>query len=128
MDLVPTCNYTLTINDGAADGWGNSYLGVSQGSNTWTYTMGPGSYSQSFPLNLDTDKPVTVYYFEVPNAQNPDPIQTQFQTFQNSFTLTNANGVILLEEGTNPFANNGQGALQGFGSPFWTTYSATPYC
>ena len=128
MDLVPTCNYTLTINDGAADGWGNSYLGVSQGSNTWTYTMGPGSYSQSFPLNLDTDKPVTVYYFEVPNAQNPDPIQTQLQTFQNSFTLTNANGVILLEEGTNPFANNGQGALQGFGSPFWTTYSATPYC
>ena len=36
--------------------WGNSYLGVSQGTNTWTYTMGPGSYSQSFPLNLDSDK------------------------------------------------------------------------
>jgi hypothetical protein len=90
--------------------------------------MGPGSYSQSFPINLETDKPVVVYYFEIPNAQNPDPQQTTFQTMQNSFTLTNANGVVLLEEGTNPFSNNGQGALQGFSSPFWITYSALPLC
>jgi len=128
LDLIPVCNYTLTIKDGAADGWGNSYLGVVQGGNTWTYTMGPGSYSQSFPINLETDKPVTVYYFEVPNAQNPDPQQTTFQTMQNSFILKNANGVVLLAEGSNPFANNGQGALQGFSSPFWITYSALPSC
>ena len=128
MDLIPTCDYTLWIGDGAADGWGNSYLGVSQGSNTWTFTMGPGSYSQTFPLDLDTDLPVEVYYFEVPNAQNPDPQQTTFQTMQNSFLLTNSYGDTLLSEGTNPFANNGQGALQGFSSPFWVTYSATPYC
>jgi len=128
MDLIPTCDYTLTIEDGAADGWGNSYLGVVQGNNTWTFTMGPGSYSQSFPLNLDSDKPVTVYYFEVPNAQNPDPQQTTFQTMQNSFILENADGVMLLDEGSNPFSNNGQGALQGFSSPFWITYSALPFC
>ena len=128
MDLVDSCNYTLTIEDGAADGWGNSYLGVVQGNNTWTFTMGPGTYQQTFPLNLDTDKPVTVYYFEVPNAQNPDPQQTTFQTMQNSFLLENADDVVLLDEGSNPFANNGQGALQGFGPPFWTTYSALPYC
>ena len=128
MDLIPVCNYTLTIEDGAADGWGNSYLGVVQGNNTWTYTMGPGFYSQSFPINLETDKPVTVYYFEIPNAQNPDPQQTTFQTMQNSFILENADGVMLLDEGSNPFSNNGQGALQGFSSPFWKTYSALPYC
>ena len=128
MDLIPTCNYTLIIEDDAADGWGNCYLGVSQGANTWTYTMGPGLYSQSFPLNLDSDKPVTVYYFEVPNAQNPDPQQTTFQTMQNSFLLINAYGDTLLSEGTNPFANNGQGALQGFATPFWITYSALPAC
>ena len=128
MDLIPTCNYTLTIEDGAADGWGNSYLGVAQGNNTWTFTMGPGSYSESFPLTLDTDKPVTVYYFEVPNAQNPDPQQTAFQTFQNSFILENANGEVLLDEGSNPFANNGLGALQGFSSPFWTVYDSLPSC
>jgi len=128
MDLVPVCDYTLIIEDDAADGWGNSYLGVVQGNNTWTYTMGPGFYSQSFPIDLETDKPVTVYYFEVPNAQNPDPSQTTFQTMQNSFLLINTYGDTLLSEGTNPFANNGQGALQGFSSPFWTIYSATPSC
>jgi len=128
MDIVDSCNYILKIEDDAADGWGNSYVGVTQGTNTWTYTMGPGNYVQNFPLNLETDKPVTVYYFEIPNAQNPDPQQTTFQTMQNSFTLTNADGVVLLEEGTNPFANNGQGALQGFATPFWVTYTAMPYC
>jgi hypothetical protein len=128
MDLLPTCDYTLIIEDDAADGWGNSYIGVTQGNNTWTYTMGPGSYSQSFPINLETDHPVMVYYFEIPNAQNPDPQQTAFQTMQNSFMLINSYGDTLLSEGTNPFANNGQGALQGFSSPFWITYSATPYC
>lgn len=128
MDLIPVCNYTLIIEDDAADGWGNSYLGVSQGANTWTYTMGPGSYNQSFPINLETDELVIVYYFEIPNAQNPDPLQTAFQTMQNSFLLINAYGDTLLSEGTNPFANNGQGALQGFSSPFWTVYSALPSC
>ena len=128
MDIIDSCNYILKIEDDAADGWGNSYIGVVQGINTWTYTMGPGNYIQNFPLNLETDKPVTVYYFEIPNAQNPDPQQTTFQTMQNSFTLTNADGVVLLEEGTNPFANNGQGALQGFATPFWVTYTAMPYC
>ena len=128
MDLIPLCDYTLIIEDDAADGWGNSYLGVAQGTNTWTFTMGPGSYSQSFPINLETDKPVKVYYFEVPNAQNPDPQQTTFQTMQNSFLLINTYGDTLLSEGSNPFANNGQGALQGFDAPFWITYSATPSC
>jgi hypothetical protein len=128
MDIVPSCNYTLWIGDGAADGWGNSYLGVRQGSNTWTFTMGPGSYSQTFPLTLDTDIPVEVYYFEVPNAQNPDPQQTTFQTMQNSFKLINADSVVLMHEGGNPFANNGQGALQGFGPPFWMVYDDMPFC
>ena len=127
VDLVPVCNYILKIEDDAGDGWGNSYIGVVQGTNTWTYTMGPGNYYQSFPINLETDKPVKVYYFEVQGAQQSTQAM-EFQTMQNSVTLTNANGVILLEEGTNPFANNGQGALQGFGVPFWTTYSALPYC
>ena len=128
-DIVPDCNYTLWIGDGAADGWGNSYLGIYQnGIDLGTYTMGPGQYQQTFPLILDSDAPVTVYYFEIPNAQNPDPQQTTFQTMQNSFKLTNADGVVLMHEGANPFANNGQGALQGFKSPFWTTYSALPFC
>ena len=127
VDLVPVCDYTLIIKDDAADGWGNSYLGVTQGTNTWTFTMGPGSYSQLFPLNLDTDKPIAVYYFQIQGGQQSTQAM-EFQTMQNSFILKNAYGDTLLAEGTNPFSNNGQGALQGFSSPFWTTYSAVPYC
>ena len=127
VDLIPVCDYTLTIEDDAADGWGNSYIGVTQGTNTWTFTMGPGSYSESFPLDLDSDKPVTVYYFEVQGGQQSTQAM-EFQTMQNSFILKNSYGDTLLAEGINPFSNNGQGALQGFGAPFWTTYSATPYC
>ena len=89
--------------------------------------MGPGSYADTFNLILDTDLPVTIYYFEVGGPQTP-PEEVQFQTWHNSFKLINANGIVLLEEGTNPFANNGQGALQEFDSPFWHTYSAVPYC
>ena len=37
-------------------------------------------------------------------------------------------GDTLLSEGTNPFYNNGQGALQPFKAPLWPTYSAMPYC
>ena len=127
MEIYPTCNYELWIGDAAADGWGNSYIGVTQGSNLWAFTMGPGSYSQTFPLTLDTDKPVEIYYFEVSGPQQP-PQEVEFQTWQNSFKLTNDDGVVLIHEGSNPFANNGQGALQPFEAPFYEKYQALPFC
>jgi len=127
MDLVTNCDYTLIIEDAASDGWGNSYLGISQGNMSWTYTMGPGSYSQSFSLALNSDEPVKIYYFEVGGPQTP-PEEVQFQTWHNAFYLINLLGDTLLAEGTNPFANNGQGALQAFEAPFWKTYSSTPSC
>ena len=33
-----------------------------------------------------------------------------------------------MAEGTNPFYNNGQGALQNFEAPEYMIYDATPYC
>lgn len=128
MDLVPDCNYELWIGDAGGDGWGNSYLGIMQnGLMIGTYTMGPGSYEQTFGLILDPGVPVEVYYFEVGGPQQP-PQEVEFQTWHNSFKLTNANGVELMYEGYNPFADNGQGALQNFTSPFWTKYVAIPFC
>tara|TARA_R110000803_G_scaffold7155_2_gene23042 strand:- start:1975 stop:6060 length:4086 start_codon:yes stop_codon:yes gene_type:complete len=128
LDLVPDCQYQLWIGDAGGDGWGNSYIGVYQnGINFGTFTMGPGSYQDTFLLTLDAGVPVQVYYFEVGGPQQP-PEEVQFQTWHNSFKLTNAYGVVLLHEGQNPFANNGQGALQSFTAPFWTIYSAIPYC
>jgi len=128
MDLIPDCNYLLEIFDAAGDGWGNSYIGIYQnGINLGTYTMGPGNYGNSWNIILDPGVPVEVYYFEVGGPQQP-PQEVQFQTWHNSFKLTNANGVVLLHEGQNPFANNGQGALQSFESPFWIKYVDIPLC
>jgi hypothetical protein len=128
MDLIPDCNYELWIGDAGGDGWGNSYIGVYQnGIDLGTYTMGPGNYQQTWNIILDPGVPVEVFYFEVGGPQQP-PQEVQFQTWHNSFKLTNANGVELMYEGQNPFANNGQGALQGFDSPFFTKYTAIPFC
>lgn len=128
MDLIPDCNYLLELFDAAGDGWGNSYLGVYQnGLIIGTYTMGPGAYADSWNIVLDPGVPVEVFYFEVGGPQQP-PQEVQFQTWHNSFKLTNADGYVLMHEGQNPFANNGQGALQGFESPFWTKYVNIPFC
>ena len=128
MDLVPDCDYELWIGDAGGDGWGNSYIGVYQnGIDLGTFTMGPGNYEQIFNIILDPGVPVEVFYFEIGGPQQP-PQEVQFQTWHNSFKLTNANGVELMYEGQNPFANNGQGALQGFDPPFYTKYTAIPFC
>ena len=127
--IVPFGDYTLTIEDDGGDGWLNSYIGIEQnGVLLGTYAMGPGSYSQSFNLDsILTSCILNVYYFEIKNQQT-NPQQLQFQTMHNSFIIEDtALGNILIEEGTNPFANNGLGALQGFASPLWTVYSASPF-
>ena len=128
QSIIPVCDYTLTLEDAGGDGWGNSYLGIAQdGDPIGTYTMGPGLYEETFQFQLETDKTVEVYYFEVGSPQST-PQQIQFQTWHNSFTLENADSVVLLQEGQNPFANNGQGALQPFEGPFYEKYVAQPFC
>ena len=128
MDLIPDCDYLLEIFDAGGDGWGNSFIGVYQnGIDLGTYTKGPGNYGNSWNIILDPGVPVEIRYFEVGGPQQP-PQEVQFQTWHNSFKLTNANGVVLMHEGVNPFANNGQGALQSFESPFWTKYVDIPFC
>ena len=127
--IVPFGDYTLTIEDDGGDGWLNSYIGIEQnGVLLGTYAMGPGSYEQSFDLDsILTSCILNVYYFEI-KSQQTNPQQLQFQTMHNSFIIEDTIlGNILMEEGTNPFANNGLGALQGFASPLWTVYSALPF-
>tara|TARA_R100000734_G_C3318128_1_gene111964 strand:- start:1139 stop:3313 length:2175 start_codon:yes stop_codon:yes gene_type:complete len=127
-EIIPTCNYTLIIEDDGGDGWGDSYIGVVQeDSIIGTYTMGPGSYSEEFSITLETDKAVKVYYFEIANPQTP-PAEVAFQTMHNSFTLINSHDIITLQGGAFPFADNGAGALQPYKPPFWNVYSALPFC
>ena len=127
-EIVPTCNYTLIIEDDGGDGWGDCYIGIVQeDSILGTYTMGPGSYSQQFDLVLETDKPVKVYYFEIASPQTP-PAEIAFQTMHNSFRLINSGGDVTLQGGVFPFSNNGQGALKAYKPPFWHVYDAMPFC
>ena len=93
----------------------------------WNLYNGPSLYEQSFQFQLETDKTVEVFYFEVRDAQQTQQ-QVSFQTLQNSFTLENADSVVLLQEGQNPFSNNGADALQPFKAPFFEKYVAEPFC
>jgi len=127
MELISPCNYTITLEDDAADGWGDSYLAVFHGEQEWIFTLGPGIESQSWDLILESDKSVSVYYFQVKLPQQPLE-EVEFQTLHNSFRIVREDGVELLDGGTNPFEDNGLGTLQPFQSPFWKVYSAQPYC
>ncbi len=127
-EIIPTCNYTLVIEDDGGDGWGDCYIGVVQeDSILGTYTMGPGEYFQEFDIVLETDKAVKVYYFEIASPQTP-PAEVAFQTMHNSFTLINSHDIITLQGGAFPFADNGAGSLQPYEPPFWNVYSALPFC
>ena len=126
-DLNSPCVTTIRIGDAAGDGWGNSHIGVKQGDLQWIFTMGPGEFSQSWDLVLDSDEKVDVYYFEIGSPQQP-PQETEFQTLHNSILVTNQSGDTLMVEGLNPFFDNGQGALQPFKNPEWNVYSFMPYC
>ena len=128
QELIAECDYELIVRDAASDGWGNSFIGVAQnGVSLGTYTLGPGVEEQSWPLTLSSSADVVVYYFEVGSPQTT-PEELEFQTLQNSFIIADADGEVLLDGGINPFENNGQGALQNFEAPFFTKYSALPYC
>ena len=126
-DLNSPCVTTITLEDDAGDGWGNSHVGIKQGELQWIFTVGPGEFSQSWDLVLDSDEEVDVYYFEIGSPQQP-PQETEFQTLHNSITITNEAGDTLMIEGNNPFFDNGQGALQPFSNPEWNVYHFTPYC
>ena len=127
-EVIPSCDYTLIIEDDGGDGWGESYIGIVQGGvDIGIYTMGPGAYFQEFGITLSTSEPVEIYYFEIGSFQQLQP-EISFQTMHNSFTLINSNDVVLVQGGINPFADNGSGVLQAYGPPFWNNYSGLPYC
>ena len=89
--------------------------------------MGPGQFNESWVINLDSDEEVKLYYFQQGNAQQSAQ-ELAFQTLHNSVLITNAAGDTLLSEGTNPFFNNGQGALQPLELLAGQHIALNPYC
>ena len=126
-DLVGPCTLQIVLEDDAADGWGNSKIGMVQGDQQWLFTVGPGEFFQSWDITLDSDEEVDIYYFQAGNQQQSSQ-ELAFQTLHNSIYILNEAGDTLLAEGSNPFVGNGQGALQPFTSPDWTVYHFTPFC
>jgi len=126
-DLIGPCTIQIVLEDDAADGWGNSTIGMVQGEQQWMFTVGPGEFNQSWDIVLDSDEEVDIYYFQAGNQQQSSQ-ELAFQTLHNSVYVLNEAGDTLLSEGSNPFINNGQGALQPFTGPNWTVYHFTPYC
>ena len=126
-DLSSPCTIRIVLEDDAGDGWGNSKIGMVHGDQQWLFTVGPGEFSQSWDIVLDSDEEADIYYFQAGNQQQSSQ-ELAFQTLHNSVYVLNEAGDTLMSEGSNPFINNGQGALQPFTGPNWTVYHFTPYC
>jgi len=126
-DLNSPCPITIVLEDDAGDGWGMSGIGMVQGDFQWLFTMGPGQFQESWEITLDSDEAVDIYYFQE-GGQQSSAQELAFQTLHNSVLVLNETGDTLMSEGSNPFLNNGQGALQPFRAPEWNVYSFTPEC
>ena len=70
MSIIPNCNYTLILTDGAQDGWYGSWIGLLQDTTALgPYTMGPNDgASVSFTISLSSMSPVEAMFFAPGNA------------------------------------------------------------
>ena len=113
IETEASCDYSLVITDGGADGWFGSWLGLKQGGNLYgPYQMGPNDgYEEEFNLTLNSNEDISVYFFTGGNAETT--------AAQCGFRVEGPNGVVL-ESGTNPWTD----PLKKF--PY--IYNGTPVC
>tara|TARA_R110000782_G_scaffold268569_1_gene365162 strand:+ start:614 stop:3712 length:3099 start_codon:yes stop_codon:yes gene_type:complete len=99
MLLVPNCDYTLVITDGAQDGWFGSWLGILQDTTVLgPYTMGPNDGAQqTFTINLSSSSPVEIMFFAPGNSSTT--------ANQCGFYLISPEGDTTLSGGTNSWTN-----------------------
>jgi hypothetical protein len=88
MDLIPNCDYTLTLYDLMGDGWVGSYLRVIQGADTNIFILTTG-FSQDFTINLNAPEQVSFKFFITQQAQ--------LTAAHCGFKLTNPIGDIIIE-------------------------------
>ena len=114
MQIIPQCQYTLTITDEAEDGWFGAWVGIIQDSTILgPFMMGPNDgYSETFTISLSALSPVELMFFA--------PGQSATTANQCGFFLTGPEGDTTLSGGTNPWTDP---MLQ-----FPYKYSGIPYC
>ena len=94
----PGCDNTLTLTDWADNGWAGSFLVVTQGNNWWgPFTLGPNDLILDTVLNLNTHQEVKTYFYSFNQSQ-----QTSEQCM---FQITNSEGFVISEGGTNSFTD-----------------------
>ena len=117
MDVHPSCDYTLTITDGGADGWFGSWLGMTQGDSVYgPYSMGVNDgYEEDFNLTLNSNEEISVYFFTEGNAETT--------ASQCGFRIEGPNGTVL-QSGTNPWTD----PLKKFPYKYTETPTCSNYC
>ena len=88
MDLIPNCDYTLTLYDLMGDGWVGSHLRVIQGVDTNIFILTTG-FSQDFTINLNAPEQVRFRFFITQQAQGT--------AAHCGFKLTNPIGDVMIE-------------------------------
>ena len=104
-----------------------SGIGMVQGDFQWLFTMGPGQFQESWEITLDSDEAVDIYYFQE-GGQQSSAQELAFQKLHTSVLVSKETGDTIMQEGSKPFLNNGQGALQTFRAPEWNVYRLTTEC
>ena len=124
-----TCEYRVILEDDGGDGWGESFIGIKQGSQLWDFTVDPGTYVDTFYIDfivkdtLGLQDPVEMYYFEIGDGQQ-NTQQLDIQTIQNSVKIENDYGIII-QEGNFPWANGNK--LKTYQTTA-DIYSGIPFC
>ena len=114
MSIIPQCQYTLVLTDGAQDGWFGSWIGLLQDTTVLgPYTMGPNDgASQTFTISLSAMSPVEAMFFAPGNASTT--------ANQCGFYLIGPEGDTTLSGGTNSWTDP---MIQ-----FPYRYNGVPYC
>lgn len=112
QEIIPTCDYTLILTDGAGDGWFGSYIGLIQNGET----IGPFSlatgFEEDFTIELSAMSPVDVIFVTIGNSETTAD--------QCGFTLIGPEGNITAQGGTNVWTDEIK--------PFPYRYRGIPYC
>ena len=113
LETENNCLFTLTLTDGAGDGWFGSWLGVIQGDEIFgPFQMGPNDgMEQSFEIPLYTGEAIEVLFFTGGNAETT--------AAQCGFYVEGPQGIVV-EGGSNPWAD----AIKKF--PY--RYTGVPFC
>ena len=113
LETEDNCDFTLTLTDGAGDGWFGSWIGVQQGDEIWgPLTMHPNDgFEKEIQIPLYSAEEVRVMFFTQGNAETT--------AAQCGFYFDGPNGVFM-EGGTNPWSD----AIKKF--PF--KYEGIPVC